>query len=110
MLKRSMSASILHISRAGSIKSETLEERRRAVKQFPSPPAPRDGRKQQESPSKGRAVSVSSSLRICPISGSHGRLTSGLQTMAMNKRLILILNMVEDWLQFDPWSCCLLAL
>lgn len=89
MLKRrSTSANILQVSRVGSIKSETLEERRSAIKLFPSPPAPCDGRKQQKPPSKGRAVSVSS-LRICPISESHGRLTSGLQSMATNERLIL---------------------
>ena len=103
MLKeRSTSASILPVLRAGSIKFEALEERRRAVKLFPSPPAPCDGRKQQEPPSKGKAICESSSLRICPISGSNGRFTSGLQTVAMNKRLIL--NMVEDW------SCCLPAI
>lgn len=49
-----MSVSIDQVSRAGSIKSATLKERRSATKLFPSLPAPCDGQNQQVPPGKGK--------------------------------------------------------
>lgn len=85
----STSANILEVWRVGSIKAETLETRRSAVRLIPSPSSPPcDGRTQSLPPSEGRAVSVylwvsvkSQDLK----SGSH----PGLQTIARNYGLVL---------------------
>ena len=88
LMDRSTSASILQVSRVGSRTFKTSGERKGAVVPLPLLVM---GESSKRPPSI-----ISEALPYLKISW-WGGLTSGLQTVAQNERLIL--NKVEDWSQ-----------